>query len=120
MSAAAHLSPSKSALGFVVVALALAPIGGGCGKTMTKDDCDRVAKHIRGVWDSEAERAAPEKGERSARAMNVIKTEGDKMETEWRGICEREIEGRKVDPHEVDCFLAAKTIDEVQRCAGKK
>lgn len=109
---------ARRALHLAVVLVAAA--SGGCGKTMTKDDCERVAKHIRGVWDSEAERAAPEKGERSARAMNVIKTEGDKVEAEWRGVCEREIEGRKVDEHEVECFLAAKTIEEVQRCAGKK
>lgn len=98
-------------------ALSVLLLAAGCSsKTMTSDDCRRVGAHIRKVWDTDAEKAAPEKGPRSERAMNAIKSEGDRIETEWRSTCERELEGRKVDPQEVDCVLGATTSAELQKC----
>jgi hypothetical protein len=38
------------------------------------------------------------------------------MQQEWLAQCKRELEGRKVDPREVECLLAAKTIDAIQQC----
>ncbi|NUP13673.1 MAG: hypothetical protein HOW73_47160 [Polyangiaceae bacterium] len=87
---------------------------------MTKEECEKVGAHMRKVWDTEAAASAPEKGPTSERAGNVIKSEGDKMEAEWKAVCERELEGRKVDEQEVECFLAAKTVEEIQRCAAAK
>jgi hypothetical protein len=104
-------------LGAVVPFVALV---GGCQKTMTVDDCDRIGRHIREVWDDEMEVGAPEPYARSARAVHAIKSEGDRMETEWRSICERELEGRKVDTTEVECILGAKTTAAIQDCAATK
>jgi len=95
-------------------------LGVGCGKTMTNDDCKRVGDHIRKVWDSEMEAAAPEKGPRSERASHTIKSEGDRVEAEWKSTCERELEGRKVDNQEVDCILGAKTVTDIQKCGTAK
>ncbi len=103
--------PARSAAPFVLL-LAL-----GCSsKTMTSDDCRRVGAHIRKVWDTDSEKAAPEKGPRSERATNAIKSEGDRIEAEWRSTCERELEGRKVDPQEVDCVLGAATSEDLKKC----
>ena len=92
----------------------------GCGKTMTKEECDRVRAHLRKVWDSETEATAPEEGPRSARASNAIKSVGDKMEADWAALCERELEGRKIDEREVECILSAKTVAEIQKCGTAK
>jgi len=81
-----------------------------CGKTMTASDCERVGKHMREVWDAEAEASAPEKGPHSERAKNTIKSVGEKMQTDWRSQCEREVE----------CILGSKTVADLQRCATAK
>jgi hypothetical protein len=91
-----------------------------CGKTMTEEECDKIGAHMRKVWDNDSEQVAPETGKRSERASNAIKAEGDKMETEWKALCERELEGRKVDEQEIECILASKTVAEIQRCGTTK
>ena len=107
---------------FASAALFLAVAGGvgACGKTMTASDCERVGKHMRDVWDAEADASAPEKGPQSERAKHTIKSVGEKMQTDWRSQCERELEGRKVDEQEVECILASKTVADLQRCGTAK
>lgn len=103
-----------------IVSMLLLGLGAAaCGKTMTKEECERVGTHMRQVWDTETEAAAPP-GARSVRAANAIKSEGDKMQAEWKTLCERDLEGRKVDEQEVECMLGAKTVAEIQLCGAKK
>lgn len=92
----------------------------GCGKTMTKEECSAAGDHISKVWTTEAELSAPDKGPRSERAMTAIKVEGERMRTEWMALCERELEGRKVDEQEVECLLRAKTVAAIQSCGLAK
>lgn len=102
-----------------IAACALVALGlSACGKTMTTADCERVGDHLRAVWDSEAGLALPVEAPKSERAQNAIRAEGEKLETEWLGQCRRELEGRKVDEKEVDCLMAAKTIEAIQSCAS--
>ena len=107
---------SRQAAAVLLAGAALA----ACGKTMTASDCERVGKHMREVWDAEAEASAPEKGPKSERAKHTIKSVGEKMQTDWRSQCERELEGRKVDEQEVDCILGSKTTADLQRCGTAK
>ncbi len=112
-------SPPRPLRGAALLVCLLAPVG--CGKTMTDADCDRVGKHMRSVWDAEATATAPETTPQSTeRARLVLKGEGDRMQAEWTAECRRELEGRKVDGQEVECILAAKTIDQIQACAQDK
>jgi hypothetical protein len=87
-----------------------------CGQTMTGAECEKVGTHLRTVWDTEAATSLPSDLPKSDRAQNAIKAEGEKMQQEWLAQCKRELEGRKVDPREVECLLAAKTIDAIQQC----
>ena len=105
--------------GIAVCALTAFGVG-ACGKTMTSSDCGRVGDHLRAVWDSEAGLALPADVPKSERAQNAIRGEGEKMQTEWLAQCRRELEGRKVDEKEVDCLMAAKTIEAIQGCASAK
>ena len=95
-----------------LLGLSLGAVLGGCGRSMTLSDCERVGKHMREVWDSDA---GPTKDDR---AKLVIKTEGDRMQEQWLAECKREIEGRKIDENEISCILGAKTIAAIQACAA--
>jgi hypothetical protein len=89
----------------------------GCGKTVTADDCAKIADNMKLVWQTESARAASNDGADSEKAKNVIKSEGDKLVADWSVECKKELMGRRVDPKEVDCLLKAKTIDAVNKCA---
>jgi hypothetical protein len=100
-----------------LLAFALAAFGlPACGKTMTSVECEKVGVHLRSVWDTEAATAVPPDLTKSERGQNAIKAEGEKMQQEWLTQCKRDVEGRTVDPREVECLLAAKTIEAIQRC----
>lgn len=111
-------SPRLSAWRGLGGVLVLSLLFSGCGKNMSAGDCERVGKHMREVWDDEAATAVGGAAkDKSERAKNAIRSEGDKMEADWLSQCRRELEGRPVDQKEVDCIMAAKTVAEVQRCA---
>ncbi|MFO0555420.1 MAG: hypothetical protein U0271_43990 [Polyangiaceae bacterium] len=110
------------ALASAAVPLGLAVFLPGCeGKKMTQADCERVGKHMREIWDDEVAATAPsEDRERSERAKNAIRIEGERITNDWLAQCRRDIEGRRVDQKEIDCILSAKTIAALESCAAKK
>src|SRR4051812_2980229 len=101
----------------VLVPLALSTALLGCGKTVTDEDCKKISDNLREIWQSESQKASVTQEPRSDKAAAVIKTEGDKLVAEWSAECKKELEGRRVDPKEVDCLLAARTIEQVNQCS---
>src|SRR4051812_32082097 len=91
----------------------------GCGKTLTEDDCKRIADNMREVWQAESQKAAVADGASSDKAAAVIKTEGDKLVGDWSGECKKDLSGKRVDPREVDCLLSAKTIAQINKCSSE-
>lgn len=97
--------------------LAAAAALGGCGRTMTEEDCRKVADNMLHVWQAEAAKAVPEGGPGADKANAVIRTEGDKLVGDWSEECKKELVARRIDPRELDCLLAAKSIEQVNKCA---
>lgn len=91
----------------------------GCGKTMGEDDCRSVASSMREVWSSEAQKVADPAAPGADRAQGVIKSEGDKLVADWLAECQQELQGRRVDSKEMDCLLAAKTVQAIHDCASR-
>ena len=89
----------------------------GCGKTMTDDDCQKVAGTMRQVWLAEAQKAALTEGPAAEKAQAVVRSEAEKLVTDWSAECKKELQGRRVDPKEMDCLLHAKSIVDVHHCA---
>jgi hypothetical protein len=96
-----------------LVALAAA----GCGKTVTEEDCKKLGDNMREVWMAEAKKAAAS-GAGEAKANAVIHAEADKLVSDWSAECKKELAGRRVDAKEMSCLYAAKSIADVNRCAG--
>jgi hypothetical protein len=96
-----------------VLALAAA----ACSRTMGEEDCQMVATNLREVWSAEAQKATTGDEPDAEKATAVVKSEGDRLVADWLSECKQELQGRRVDPKELDCLLAARTIDAVQRCA---
>jgi hypothetical protein len=97
----------------------LAPLAAGCGKTMTEDDCRRIGEHLTQAWDAEAKKAAPTEGEAAEKASGVLKSEQEKLLNEWAAECKKDFAGRRVDANEMDCILAAKTLEQITKCAER-
>jgi hypothetical protein len=89
----------------------------GCGKTMTDDSCRKVGENMLQVWQTESAKAVSTDGADSEKARNVIKSEGDKLVNDWSTECKKELLGRRVDPKELDCLLAATSIEQINKCA---
>jgi hypothetical protein len=90
----------------------------GCGKTVTEEDCRKVGENMRTVWMAEAKKAAPEDPAGAEKAQAVIQAEAQKLVSDWSAECKKELAGRRVDSKELGCLYAAKTIADVNRCAG--
>ena len=87
-----------------------------CGRTVTDDDCVKVKENMRAAWAAESKKAAGE-GPGADKASAVIKSEGEKLVTDWMAECKKELAGRRVDPKEMACLLKAKTIAEINKCS---
>ncbi len=111
---------SARSVTFPLAALALAGVLGGCDRTVTRDDCERVGTHMRKVWDTEARSTAPKGEPANEKALAVIKSEGDRMSRDWTEQCKKELEGQRVDDGELECLLGAQTIAAVQECGTAK
>jgi hypothetical protein len=94
----------------------------GCGKTITDDDCRKVATNMHDVWlaqaKAEAAKVAPADSAGIDKANAVIKSDADKLAADVSAECKKELQGRRVDSKEMDCVLAAKTFADVNKCAG--
>lgn len=110
----------RSAAGFVVVCLALAGSAlGGCERKVDARDCEAIAANITKIWEAEAARMS-EGAARNDKAAAVIKAEGEKLRESWLGECRGELAGRRADKKEMECLLAAKTLDELTKCSEKR
>ncbi len=89
----------------------------GCDKTMNEGDCSAVAANMRKVWDEEAKKAAAPDAPGAEKAAAVIQAEGQRMVDGWMAECKQELEGRRVDKKEIECLLAATTVDGMGKCA---
>ena len=89
----------------------------GCGRTMTEDDCQRVAANMRRVWDAESKKAQAPDGVPADRAEAVIKAEGERLVNDWTIECKKELQGRRIDAKELDCLEGAQSIEQINKCA---
>ena len=87
-----------------------------CGRTVSEGDCTQIRDNMRAAWSSEAKKAVPEAGAEKATA--VVRSEGDRLAGEWMSECKKELMGRRADPKEMDCLLQAKTLGDINKCAG--
>jgi hypothetical protein len=93
---------------------------GGCGRTMSESDCEKIGNHLREVWDNDIKATAPNANDDVSEVGAVIlKGHRGKIGDEWLNQCRRELEGRRVDKRELDCVLKAGTIADVQGCASR-
>jgi hypothetical protein len=90
---------------------------GGCNTTLSEEHCRKIADNLREAWQTESQKAAAAEGVKSDRATAVINAEGDKLVADWSSECKKELEGRRVDPKEVDCLLQARTIEQINKCS---
>src|SRR5262245_15727061 len=86
----------------------LLPLLSGCGRTLTEEDCKKIDAQVREVWQAESKKAAAAAQVKSEKATAVIRTEGDKLESDWMSECKKDLVGKRVDPKELDCLFSAK------------
>jgi hypothetical protein len=110
-------APVGRGAAFAALAVALALAGAGCGKTMTEEDCRKVGESMQAAWEAEVKKATPPEGTGAEKAAGVLKTEKDRLISEWTAECKKELQGRRVDAKEMDCLLAAKTLDQLAKCS---
>jgi hypothetical protein len=96
----------------------LAPVY-GCGKTLSDEDCGKVADNLRAIWTAEAKRAATAQNTPSDKGALVIKSEGDKLVADWTTECKRDLVGHRIDERDVTCLLQAKSIEQVNACGAR-
>jgi hypothetical protein len=89
----------------------------GCGRTVTEDDCSHIKDNMRDAWAGEAKQATPADPAGAEKASAVIRTEGERLVSEWMAECKKELMGRRVEPQEIDCLLQAKTLAAISRCS---
>ena len=99
--------------------LLVAFLAAGCGRTVDNQDCQRVGSVLRDAWLAEAKKAAPRDPVGAERASGVIQAETDRLVLDWSTECKRELEGRQVDKHELDCLLASKSVADINLCAQR-
>jgi hypothetical protein len=89
---------------------------GGCGKALSEDDCRKIADNLREAWQAESQKTAAAEGVKGDKVAAAIKAEGDKLVSDWSFDCKKELEGRRVDPKELECLRQARTIEQINRC----
>jgi hypothetical protein len=108
----------------VAVALALSAVAAaGCGRGVTEDDCVKIRDNMRDAWAAEAKKAAPattagpDAAARNEKAAAVIRSEGERLATDWMVECRKDLIGRRAEPKEMDCLLQAKTLGAINKCS---
>jgi hypothetical protein len=95
----------------------LAGTGLGCGRTVTEEDCVKIRDNMREAWALESKKAAPADPAGAEKAASVIKTEGEKLTNDWMAECKKELQGRRVEPKEIECLLGAKSLAQINKCS---
>jgi hypothetical protein len=86
---------------------------------VTEDDCRKVGENMQQAWQAEAKKAAPLEGTGAEKAAGVLKTEEERLASEWAAECKKELLGRRVDAKEIDCLLAARSLDQITKCSER-
>lgn len=107
--------PTRSAWALLLAGLCLA----SCGRTMTDDDCRRVGESLQQAWRDEVQKANPEggKGQASAKAAGVVRSEEERLVSDWAAECKRDLVGKRVDEKELACLLGAKSLEQIGKCS---
>jgi hypothetical protein len=87
-----------------------------CGRTVSEDDCVKIKENMRDAWAAESKKAAGD-GPGADKASAVIKSEGEKLVTDWMAECKKDLIGKRVEQKELDCLLGAKTIAQINKCS---
>jgi hypothetical protein len=109
----------SSLLGVVLLggALVTGALAAGCGRTMSEEDCRKIADSLQQAWKEEAKKAAPAAGPAAEKAAGVVRSEEEKLVSEWTAECKKDLVGRRIDSTEFQCLLAAKTLAQISKCA---
>jgi hypothetical protein len=114
------------AAGTISLAASLALVAAaaaGCGRTVNEDDCVKIRDNMRDAWAAEAKKAAPadtagpDAAARTEKASAVVKSEGERLATDWMTECRKDLIGRRAEPKEMDCLLRAKTLSQITKCS---
>jgi hypothetical protein len=110
-------APARSHRPALVAALVACGLAAaGCGRKVAEADCRKVADHLGEVWTAEAKKEETD-GPGREKAVDVIRQEGERLTREWMDECKKDLVGKRVEPKELDCLLATKTMADIQRCA---
>jgi hypothetical protein len=88
----------------------------GCSRTMSEEDCRKVAENVREAWARETKDVHAPEGPNTDKAAGVIKSEGEKLVAEWSAECRSKLLEQPVSSDEIKCLLGAKTLAELRGC----
>jgi hypothetical protein len=101
----------------LVTAISLIALLAGCGRTMTEADCAKIAENLQQAWREEAKKASPTDAAAAEKAAGVLRIEEERLVSEWTAECKKDLVGRRVEAEEIECLLAAKTLEQIGKCA---
>jgi hypothetical protein len=113
-------TPRKHSIAPAALATLAVLLSAGCGNKMSEADCTAVAANMRKVWDAAAKKASAPDAPGAEKAALVIQAEGERLVSEWISECRTELAGRRVEKREIDCLLAAGTIEDIGKCAESR
>ncbi len=100
-----------------IVVLAAAPLVlGGCGTTVSEDDCRAIANNLRETWKAET-KDAPREGPTAEKASGVIRSEGEKLAADFASECRNRLVGQEISGEELECLRGAKSLAELRGCS---
>ncbi|MCK6588703.1 MAG: hypothetical protein HUU21_22150 [Polyangiaceae bacterium] len=109
------MRPRSPAL--LVLFAAAAPLfAGGCGTTVSEEDCRAISNNIRETWKSET-KDAPREGPMAEKAAGVIRSEGEKLAADFASECRNKLVGQEISGKELECLKGAKSLAELRACS---
>lgn len=113
---------SGAALGPVAFIALLALLGAltGCSRTVSEDDCRKIAENLREAWGRETKDVKAPPGPNTEKASGVIKSEGEKLVSGFTAECRTKLLDQKVSSDEMKCLLGAQTLAELRRCTAQR
>ena len=108
---------SRILVRIVLIVLGAAPLAlGGCGTTVSEEDCRAIADNLRETWKAET-KDAPREGPTAEKAAGVIRSEGDKLAADFASECRSSLVGQEISGKELECLKGAKTLAEIRGCS---
>jgi hypothetical protein len=99
----------------VLLALLAVPLG-GCGTTVSEEDCRAISNNLRDTWKAET-KDAPREGPTAEKAAGVIRSEGEKLAADFGSECRNKLVGQEISGKELECLRGAKTLAELRGCS---